>query len=83
MQNSVASSMLPSNQSRMRLQWYLYFIPPLLPLTPSKVRFALSSEKRFSQNSGFKYKDMYYAIIKFVKRWPETKVQQLLAKWDR
>lgn len=26
---------------------------------------------------------MYYEIIKFVKKWPEAQVKQLLAKWDR
>lgn len=26
---------------------------------------------------------MYYAIVEFMERWPEAKVQRLLAKWDR
>ena len=43
----------------------------------------MSSDKRFSADGKFKYKDMYYAIIKFVKVWPEAKVKQLLDKWDR
>ena len=43
----------------------------------------MSSDKRFGLNSSFKYKEMYYAIIKFVKRWSDAKAQQLLAKWDR
>jgi len=43
----------------------------------------LSSDKRFSASCKFKYKDMYYAIIAFVKVWPEVKTEQLLAKWDK
>lgn len=43
----------------------------------------MSSDPRFSANATFKYKDMYYAIINFVKRWPEAQVRQLLVKWDR
>lgn len=34
----------------------------------------------FSVNANFKYKDMYYKIIKFVKEWPNAQVQQLLAE---
>jgi len=49
-----------------------------------QVRFGLSGDKRFSaEGSKFKYKDMYYAIVKFVKVWPNRKINQLLAKWDR
>jgi len=48
-----------------------------------QVRHGLSGEGKFSGNTGFKYKDMYYAIIKFVKAWNEAEVQQLLAMWDR
>ena len=43
----------------------------------------MSGEGKFSVNAGFKYKDMYHAIIKFVKKWPEEEIQQLLATWDR
>ena len=43
----------------------------------------MSGDRRFSANAGFKYKDMYYAIINFVKVWSTAQVQQLLAKWDR
>jgi len=43
----------------------------------------LSGDKKFSANTSFKYKDMYYAIIKFVKEWSDAEVQQLLATWDR
>ena len=48
-----------------------------------QVRFALSGDKRFSASGKFKYKDMYYEIINFVKAWPEAKTKQLLVKWDR
>ena len=33
--------------------------------------------------ASFKYKDMYYAIIKFVKVWPEEEVRKLLEVWNR
>lgn len=42
----------------------------------------MSGIKRFSASGKFKHKDMYYAIIDFVKVWPEGKVRQLLVKWD-
>ena len=48
-----------------------------------EVRYGLSDNKRFSSNAEFKYKDMYYAIINFVKAWPEAEAQELLAKWNR
>ena len=35
---------------------------------------SLSSDNRFSANASFKYKDMYYVTINFVKAWSEVKI---------
>ena len=56
---------------------------PVATANAFQVCFALSGDKRFTAGGKFKYKDMYYAIIKFVKAWPEVKINQLLAKWDK
>ena len=43
----------------------------------------MSSDARFSANTGFNYKDMYYEIIKFTKVLSDAQVRQLLMAWDR
>lgn len=43
----------------------------------------MSGDKNFSANAGFRYKDMYYEIIKIAKTMPAFRVRQLLGAWDK